>query len=42
MSDRVIVMHERRIVGELGRSELSQARLAHLMTGGSAGPEAAA
>ncbi|HVZ31773.1 MAG TPA: ATP-binding cassette domain-containing protein, partial [Polyangiaceae bacterium] len=42
MSDRVVVMHERRIVGELGRAELSQARLAHLMTGGSAGPEAAA
>jgi ribose transport system ATP-binding protein len=42
MSDRVVVMHERRIVAELGRAELSQARLAHLMTGGSADSEAAA
>jgi ribose transport system ATP-binding protein len=33
MSDRVIVMHERRIQGELERSELSQHRLAQLMTG---------
>jgi ribose transport system ATP-binding protein len=33
MSDRVIVMHERRIQGELERGELSQHRLAQLMTG---------
>jgi len=33
MSDRVVVMHERRIQGELERSELSQHRLAQLMTG---------
>jgi ribose transport system ATP-binding protein len=33
MSDRVIVMHERRIQGVLERSELDQHRLARLMTG---------
>jgi ribose transport system ATP-binding protein len=40
MSDRVVVMHERRIQGVVGRSELDQHRLARLMTGQSA--EAAA
>jgi ribose transport system ATP-binding protein len=33
MSDRVIVMHERRIKGVLKRSELTQERIAKLMTG---------
>jgi ribose transport system ATP-binding protein len=33
MSDRVLVMHERRLVGELERAELTQHRLARLMTG---------
>ena len=33
MSDRVVVMHERRIKGVLLRSELTQERIAKLMTG---------
>ncbi|HYO95719.1 MAG TPA: sugar ABC transporter ATP-binding protein [Polyangiaceae bacterium] len=33
MSDRVVVMHERRIKGVLGRHELTQQRIATLMTG---------
>jgi ribose transport system ATP-binding protein len=33
MSDRVVVMHERRVSGELGRDELTQERIANLMTG---------
>jgi ribose transport system ATP-binding protein len=33
MSDRVAVMHERRITGILAREELSQKRIANLMTG---------
>jgi len=33
MSDRVAVMHERRIKGVLARSELTQERIASLMTG---------
>jgi len=33
MSDRVVVMHERRIKGVLSRAELSQERIATLMTG---------
>ncbi|HEX8912236.1 MAG TPA: sugar ABC transporter ATP-binding protein [Humisphaera sp.] len=33
MSDRVVVMHERRIVGELSRAELTQERIAGMMTG---------
>ncbi len=33
MSDRVVVMHERRIKGVLARSELTQKRIARLMTG---------
>jgi ribose transport system ATP-binding protein len=33
MSDRVVVMHERRIKGELARAELTQQRIASLMTG---------
>ena len=33
MSDRVVVMHERRIKGVLGRGELTQERIARLMTG---------
>jgi len=33
MSDRVLVMHERRIKGELTREQLSEQRIAQLMTG---------
>ena len=33
MSDRVLVMHERRIKGELQREQLSEQRIAQLMTG---------
>ena len=33
MSDRVVVMHERRIVGELPREQLTQQRVAMMMTG---------
>jgi len=33
MSDRVVVMHERRIKGVLQRAELTQERIARLMTG---------
>jgi ribose transport system ATP-binding protein len=33
MSDRVVVMHEKRIKGVLSRDELSQKRIADLMTG---------
>jgi ribose transport system ATP-binding protein len=36
MSDRVAVMRERRLVGILGRAELSAERLGALMTGGAA------
>ncbi|HZL34823.1 MAG TPA: sugar ABC transporter ATP-binding protein [Tepidisphaeraceae bacterium] len=36
MSDRVAVMHERRIVGVLARRELSQERVGMLMAGGDA------
>lgn len=35
MSDRVIVMHEGQITGELDRSELSEESIMHLATGGS-------
>jgi ABC-type sugar transport system ATPase subunit len=38
----VLVMHERRIQGELQRHELDQQRLARLMTGQRAGEGAAA
>ena len=33
MSDRVIVMHERRMIGTLKREELTQDRIGALMTG---------
>ena len=33
MSDRVLVMHERRIKGVLPRASLTQERIASLMTG---------
>jgi ribose transport system ATP-binding protein len=33
MSDRVIVMHEGRITGELNREELSEESVMHLATG---------
>jgi ribose transport system ATP-binding protein len=38
MSDRVIVMHERRLTGVLERHELTQLAIAGLMTGRGAGP----
>ncbi len=34
MSDRVLVMHEGRLSGELGRAELSEESIMHLATGG--------
>jgi ribose transport system ATP-binding protein len=33
MSDRVIVLHERRITGELEKGKLTEERILHLMTG---------
>jgi ribose transport system ATP-binding protein len=42
MSDRVVVMHERRLVGVLERRDLSQHRLARMMTGQSPDAEVAA
>jgi ribose transport system ATP-binding protein len=41
MSDRVVVMHERRIKGILSRENLTQQRIATLMTGHTEGNEAA-
>jgi ribose transport system ATP-binding protein len=41
MSDRVVVMHERRIKGILSRENLTQQRIATLMTGRTEGNEAA-
>jgi ribose transport system ATP-binding protein len=41
MSDRVVVMHERRITGILPRENLTQERIATLMTGRTEGNEAA-
>jgi ribose transport system ATP-binding protein len=38
MSDRVLVMHEGRIAGELPREELSEEAVMHLATGGGAQP----
>jgi ribose transport system ATP-binding protein len=35
MSDRVLVMHEGRLAGELPREQLSEERIMHLATGGS-------
>ena len=40
MSDRVVVMHEKRIKGVLARGELSQERIATLMTGAARGAAA--
>ncbi len=40
MSDRVVVMHERRIRGVLGRADLTQERIASLMTGKTEGAAA--
>ncbi len=34
MSDRVVVLHEGRVAGELGRAELSEEAVMHLATGG--------
>ncbi|WP_437540784.1 hypothetical protein WME95_26030 [Sorangium sp. So ce327] len=39
MSDRVVVMHERRITGVLPREGLTQQRVAALMTGSARGAE---
>jgi ribose transport system ATP-binding protein len=41
MSDRVVVMHERRVKGILSRENLTQQRIATLMTGRTEGNEAA-
>jgi ribose transport system ATP-binding protein len=41
MSDRVVVMHERRVRGVLPREGLTQERIAMLMTGGAKGEVAA-
>jgi ABC-type sugar transport system ATPase subunit len=35
MSDRVLVLHEGRLAGELSRAELSEEAVMHLATGGS-------
>ncbi len=35
MSDRVLVLHEGRLAGELGRDQMSEEAVAHLATGGS-------
>jgi ribose transport system ATP-binding protein len=34
MSDRVLVMHEGTLAGELGRDQLSEQAIMHLATGG--------
>jgi ribose transport system ATP-binding protein len=34
MSDRILVMHEGRIAGELSRAEATQEKIMHLATGG--------
>ena len=39
LSDRVIVLHEGRIAGELSREELSQEAVLRLASGQSAGPD---
>jgi ribose transport system ATP-binding protein len=36
MSDRILVMHERRIVGELSREQASEERIIELATTGAA------
>jgi ribose transport system ATP-binding protein len=36
MSDRVLVLHEGRLAGELPRSELTEEGIMHLATGGTA------
>jgi len=41
MSDRIVVMHERRITGYLTRAQATQERVATLMTGKKTGEEAA-
>jgi ribose transport system ATP-binding protein len=41
MSDRVVVMHERRIQGLLERDSLTQEKIATLMTGHPGGDKAA-
>jgi ribose transport system ATP-binding protein len=38
MSDRILVMHEGRIAGELGRDAMSEEAVMHLATGGIATP----
>ena len=37
MSDRILVMHERRIVGELSREQASEERIIELATTGAHG-----
>jgi ribose transport system ATP-binding protein len=36
MSDRVLVMHEGRLAGDVGRAALSEEAIMHLATGGRA------
>jgi ribose transport system ATP-binding protein len=38
MSDRVLVMHQGELAGELAREEVSQQAVMHLATGGDHGP----
>ena len=40
MSDRVLVLHEGRLAGELPRAELSEEAVMHLATGGALGEKA--
>jgi ribose transport system ATP-binding protein len=41
LADRVLVMHERRITGELTREEATEERIAHLSAGGTEARDAA-
>jgi ribose transport system ATP-binding protein len=41
LSDRILVMHERSIAGELTRAEATEERIAHLSAGGTRGQHAA-
>jgi ribose transport system ATP-binding protein len=38
LSDRVLVLHQGRLAGELARAELSEERIMHLATGGRTAP----
>ena len=41
LSDRILVMHERSIVGELSRAEATEERIAYLSAGGTRRHDAA-